>query len=186
MLTFQSIQSMPYALAQFPYRGVHRQQRRAFLVVRARVIGFLQPVPTPTRRAAAVSTARRLGRAARRARGSTADPFATARRSLWPRPPHRAVGTCLGDGAPRTGNCEEGAEYAGAVFARVMTPANFDRGGPIPSRGNHIASASQGQKAPCGINLLLVPSAAPFSRTHKHFHQTSAHAQLNETSVSST
>ena len=31
MLTFQSIQSMPYALAQFPYRGVHRQQRRAFL-----------------------------------------------------------------------------------------------------------------------------------------------------------
>ena len=131
MLTFQSIQSMPYALAQFPYRGVHRQQRRAFLVVRARVIGSLQPVPTPTRRAAAVSTARRLGRAARRARGSTADPFATARRSLRPRPPHRAVGTCLGDGAPRTGSllviCE-GAECAVALrcLARFVTPANFD------------------------------------------------------------
>ena len=124
MLTFQSIQSMPYALAQFPYRGVHRQQRRAFLV-RARVIGegILRPVPTPTRRAAAVSTARRLGRAARRARGSTADPFATARRSLRPRPPHRAVGTCLGDGAPRTGSllviCE-GAECAVVAVFRTV------------------------------------------------------------------
>jgi hypothetical protein len=87
-------------------------------------------VPTPTRRAAAVSTARRLGRAARRARGSTADPFATARRSLRPRPPHRAVGTCLGDGAPRTGSLLVIVKGPSVLllrcFARFVTPANFD------------------------------------------------------------
>ena len=88
--------------------GVHRQQRRAFLVGARGIWRFLQPVPTRRRRAASMSADGGLGRAARGARGSTTIPSTTARRYLRPRPPHRALGTC--GGASRTGNSHPMAE----------------------------------------------------------------------------
>jgi len=173
VLTFQSIQSQSHALAQLPDGGVHRQQRRAFLVGARGIWRFLPPVPTRRRRAAPMSADGGLGRAARGARGSITIPSATARRYLRPRPPHRALGTC--GSASRTGNSPRSRPVRDAPpprreigilsFLTSFLPASLST---IPTNQQRSKSEADAESKVCV--LLTFYSGGSVRRRHSPAH----------------